>query len=422
MQGNAARSRYTQSFQSSIFEPLPTPQGPVVVPAGKRRDLTTEEMWGTHVEKDLRAAPKTFAPRDPGVSAKQRFLKSLVTGVLPGLPGPEPEAETPPPGREVLAEQPAPDEEPAAEELASAAGGTPGRGSEGARPEPGSQGGCSPPTPWDDMTHAERSYVQKCSGLFNRPSPADAGGIHREALKQRREEDLAGERARRADPRYSDIFHSRVAPGAGHQSRRRAAPEDRIGVHMDWTDSRNDALLLGARRPQTADGSRAAGAAARRADGEFRGTADILAWPARAAEHPTRSPHDGAHRELQPVTEDNSQKLKSSSGSSTSQIHQAHLRSSLLSDAFYSEAESAKHWRVVELHVSGLPRATGNEDMVRRLCQGLDLQIVRVVVEMDPVHNLCKGRAKIVVRYNPDRDNLDSLVDQLQAANLRVSM
>ncbi|CAK0905811.1 unnamed protein product [Prorocentrum cordatum] len=237
----------------------------------------------------------------------------------------------------------------------------------------------------------------RAQGLFNRPSPADAGGIHREALRQRREEDLAGERARRADPRYSDIFHRRAAPDAEHQPRWRAAPEDRIGVHMDWTDSR-------------------------RGDGEFRGTVDMLAWPARAAAHPTRSAHDGAHRDLQPVVEDNSHKLKSSSGSSTSQIHQAHLRSSLLSDAFYSQAESAKHWRVVELHVSGLPGATGNEDMVRKLCQGLDLQIVRVLVEMDPVHNLCKGRAKIVVRYNPDRGNLDSLVNQLQAANLRVSM
>jgi len=398
MQGNAARSRYTQSFQSSIFEPLPTPQGPVVVPAGKRRDLTTEEMWGTHVEKDLKAAPKTFAPRDPGVTAKQRFLKSLVTGVLPGFPGAEPEAEAPPPGRGVPAEQPAPDEESAA-----AADGSPERGGEadggqlpGARLEPGSQGGRSPPPPWDDMTNAERSYMQKCSGLFNRPSPADAGGIHREALRQRREEDLAGERARRADPRYSDIFHRRAAPDAEHQPRWRAAPEDRIGVHMDWTDSRTE--LLGARRPQTADSSCAAGGGARRGDGEFRGTVDMLAWPARAAAHPTRSAHDGAHRDLQPVVEDNSHKLKSSSGSSTSQIHQAHLRSSLLSDAFYSQAESAKHWRVVELHVSGLPGATGNEDMVRKLCQGLDLQIVRVLVEMDPVHNLCK------------------------AANLRVSM
>lgn len=414
MQGNAARSRYSQSFQSSIFEPLPTPQGPVVVPAGKRRDLTTEEMWGTHVEKDLKAAPKTFAPRDPGISAKQRFLKSLVTGVLPGLPGAGPEAEALPPSREGLAEQPAPDEE-----LAAAADGDArslersGEADEGAHPEPGPQGGRSPPPPpWDDMTHAERSYMQKCSGLFNRPSPADAGDVHREALRQRREEDLAGQRARRADPRYSDIFHRRAAPGAEHQARWRAAPEDRIGVHMDWTDSKTE--LIGARRPQTADGPRAAGGAARRGDSEFRGTVDIL--------DPTRSPHDGAHRELQPVTEDNSHKLKSSCGSSTSQIHQAHLRSSLLSDAFYSEAESAKHWRVVELHVSGLPRVTGNEDMVRKLCQGLDLQIVRVLVEMDPVHNLCKGRAKIVVRYNPDRDNLDSLVDQLQAANLRVSM
>jgi len=266
--------------------------------------------------------------------------------------------------------------------------------------------------PYEDMTHAERAYTSKCSGLFNRASPADARDRHIEALQRTREQEMAGQRARRVDPRYSDIFHRNAAPEVDYPARRRATPEDRIGIHMDWTDSRTE--LLGARRPQTAEAASAAG----RRNGEFRSSMDILGSP--PAERPGSS-YESRHQEAWPVAEDNSHKVKSSLGSSTSEIHQAHLRSSMTPDAFYSEAESAKHWRVVELHVSGLPRTTGSEDMVRSLCRGVDLQIVKVVVDMDPVHNTCKGRAKIVVRYNPDRDNIDCLVDKLQAANLRVA-
>ena len=34
------------------------------MPAGKRRDQTTAEIFGSYDEKDLRAMPKTFVPKD----------------------------------------------------------------------------------------------------------------------------------------------------------------------------------------------------------------------------------------------------------------------------------------------------------------------------------------------------------------------
>jgi len=59
---------------------------------------------------------------------------------------------------------------------------------------------------------------------------------------------------------------------------------------------------------------------------------------------------------------------------------------------------------------------------VKNLCRDFDLQIVKVNVEMDPVRNLCKGRAKIMVRYNPMRDSIAGLVQKLQETKLRVEL
>merc|ERR1719453_2888498 len=88
-----ARNRYAQSFTSRIFEPLAAPQGPAFIPAGKRRDQTTQEMFGSYNDKELHAMPKTFVPKDDGTSARQKKLNFLSSDVLPhtayagGYPG-----------------------------------------------------------------------------------------------------------------------------------------------------------------------------------------------------------------------------------------------------------------------------------------------------------------------------------------------
>lgn len=442
METGVARSRYNQAFSSSIFTPLPTPQGPVIVPAGKRRDLTAAEMFGGHgrTEKELRGAPKTFMPRDGGMSAHERYLQANTsTGVLPnsadlpreaaavGEAGPrEPLSRSTGSVRPHAEEynEAAAVQNPQQQRHSELSSGLFGRETPQLPDGSGAGGNLVPndakwfhvrqggagPAGWDSMSHAERSYSNKCSDMFDRASPADAGSQHREAQLQIREEERAGERARRTDPRYSDIFHTRDPAGVEQRARRRPDPEDRIGVYMDWTDSRTE--LFGERRPQTAD------AAAARRTGEFQSTMDIMGP---TADRP-RSSHAYAPPDRRSVVEDNSHKLKGSLSSSASQIHQAHLRSSLAPASFYSEAENSRHWRVVELHVAGLPSSTGSEEMVRELCHGLDIQIVKVLVEMDPVHNLCKGRAKIVVRYNPKRDSVDRLAEKLRASNLSVRL
>jgi hypothetical protein len=67
--GDHARCRYANSFTSKIFEPQHHPQGRET-PAGKRRDQTTTEMFGNYNDKELRAMPKTFEPKDDGLSAR----------------------------------------------------------------------------------------------------------------------------------------------------------------------------------------------------------------------------------------------------------------------------------------------------------------------------------------------------------------
>jgi len=114
-------------------------------------------------------------------------------------------------------------------------------------------------------------------------------------------------------------------------------------------------------------------------------------------------------------------KVRNAIGMHTQQIHQAHLRTSMTPHEFYEEAANTKHWEVVELYISGLtPYA--DEKQVRALCSGFDLHIVKVSVDMDPVRNLCKGRAKVMVRYNPKRDSINGLVRKLEDGHYRVEL
>lgn len=210
---------------------------------------------------------------------------------------------------------------------------------------------------------------------------------------------------------YSDLF-GRNTPmdlpqpqGDGGMQRRpkmQGSAEDRIVVHQDWTDSKTE-LMCSKSSPKP--------------DQPHLRKSDEL--------HQARIFGQGTDymppNKLEPVTHDNSQKLKNTVGLSTQQIHQAHLRSSMKPGEYYEEAENAKHWEVVELHISGLP-SNADDALVRKFCQGTDLHIVKVIADMDPVRNLCKGRAKIMVRYNPKRDSINGLVQKFQAANLRVEL
>merc|ERR1719282_193015 len=134
-------------------------------------------------------------------------------------------------------------------------------------------------------------------------------------------------------------------PNSGETSARRAkyqgAVEDRITIHQDWTDSKTE-LVMRTQSP--------------RRDNPALRKSDEL-HQKRIFAHERTAPRDDYER-AEPMTTDNSSKLKSAIGLHTQQIHQAHLRTSMTPSEFYEEAASTKDWEVVELHISGLPIET----------------------------------------------------------------
>jgi len=388
-------------------------------------------MFGTYNDKELQAMPKTFVPKDDGTSARQKKLNFLSSDVLPHTSYQNaPAAYTGSPRSKfedsVLEAEGAeeninphvrrqlelsselfgretpllPAEE--VQQLSQSKKLTPSDFKWFSIPEP-----VQSATGGKDVTYQDRSYHEKCSNLFDHRSPQVQPQTESEQKAQ--EEENIGEMKRRANVYYSDLFDRKTpmaVPDQGeHRHPKHQGPvEDQIVVHQDWTDSKTE-LMCGSRgtRPETP--------ALRKSD-EFNQARIFGGKPA----EPYKPPEY-----LDPVTTDNSGKLKQAIGLSTQEIHQAHLRTSLTPAAFYEEAANSKNWEVIELHISGLPE-NADDGSVKRLCKDFDLQIVKVTVEMDPVRNLCKGRAKIMVRYNPVRDTISGLVGKLQEAKLRVEM
>lgn len=424
-----ARNRYTSSFKSSIFEP-PAPSGPGFVPAGKRRDQTTQEMFGHYDEKDLRACPRTFVPKDDLQSARDKKKNFFTSDVLPHSSYDEREqtaqsnseagfVQPQRPGFDPYAEEEQVDPNlRRQEELKSKLFGraTPAHGQDGQPLErssrltpndfkwhnaPEGRGGSARS---NDLTHGDRAYQEKCSGLFEHRSP-QLRQNYIDTQRQMQEEDHQGDLKRRNDVYYSDLF-GRSTDRPDHKGRERTggSGEDRIIVHQDWTDSKTELMHSRQARPEEPY--------LRKSDELHK--AHIFGSSARDAWQPTER--------LESVTYDNSDKVRSALGRGTQQIHQAHLKTSMRPDEFYQDAESCKHWEVKELHLSGLGMHA-DDDYVRDLCTGFDVQLVKVVAEVDPVRNLCKGRAKVMVRYNPRRDaGVNDLVRKLEDSKLKVEM
>jgi len=362
--------------------------------------------------------PKTFVPKDDGTSARQKKLSFLSSDVLPHTAyrnSPQGGYATSPRNESLAEGEYAEEINPHDRrqlELSSELFGreTPActADSPSKRLTPSDFKWFSVPEPQasadaKDMTYQDRSYHEKCSQLFDHKSP-QASPL---ADKQEEADEAMGELKRRANVYYSDLFGRNTPmaePGQGDQRHPKLTGpmEDKIVVHQDWTDSRTE-LMCGARdRPGATPNVRKSN--------EFNQqrifvTKDKYTPP----EH------------MAPVQTDNSGKVKDTFGRSTQEIHQAHLQSSNTPKEFYEEAASTKHWEVIELHISGL-RDDADDNTVKNLCRDFDLQIVKVNVEMDPVRNLCKGRAKIMVRYNPLRDSIAGLVQKLQSTKLRVEL
>lgn len=432
-----ARNRYNANFHSTIFDgPADSARGQFV-PAGKRRDQTTSEMFGSYDDKDLRGAPKTFVPKDNGLTAhqmKQHFLRSEV---LPSTgypaPAPEPSARLERQAAEIALRDPDNEEAPDSkmkrqEQLSSKLFGrkTPGVDAEqlhnrSGRIAPSDFKWHSYPEPLrsprqeqPQMSHAHRAYQEKCSSVFDHRSPEVPEDLAER--RTRRDEDNAAELQRRSNAYYSDLFgraaYAQSPRGPPQQSdqegnvrrpKAQANPGEKITVHQDWMDSKTE-LIGGPRsnRPEHPN---------------LRKSEEL---------HHTRIFFDEANtyqppEKLDSLTHDNVGKLRTAIGRTTQEIHQAHMRTSITGDDFYEQAHHTKDWEVMELHVSGL-RHDADDGQLKKLCHGFDLQLVKVNVEMDPVRNLCRGRGKVMVRHNNQQASVAALVRKLEQSNLKVEV
>lgn len=427
---NLARSRYYAAFKSSIFEP-PVEQKPrTIVPEGKRRDQTTAEIFGSYDEKDLRAMPKTFVPKDDNMSARQRKYHFLRSEVLPASEYPLPDR-----APEVFTERrdsgyPVAEDEDEPPRISTSyvrqmqlSSNMFGRSAE-VKPEvvhdPSNRlmpndfvWHSHPEKPlsprMDSKTHSDRAYEQKCSQVFEYQSP-EVRKMHAAQKMQEKKEEQEAILKRRANCFYSDLFGRSAAyddPEAtmlsARRSKGRTSHEEHLIVHQDWSDCRTE-LLPGARKggDATPQVRRSEELHQARIFGDESGN-----W---------KSPN-----KLEAVSHDNSQKIKYSDGMNTQQLHQGHLKATMQSDDFYAKASNIKEWEVIELHIAGLPHDADDEKL-RNLCSGFELQFVKCKADMDPVRNLCKGRGKLTIRYVPGRDGgeLERLVEHLEAVKLIV--
>mmetsp|Transcript_75706 Transcript_75706/g.225696 ORF Transcript_75706/g.225696 Transcript_75706/m.225696 type:complete len:440 (-) Transcript_75706:168-1487(-) len=431
-----ARNRYQSNFNSTIFAPpnLGEAARTQFVPAGKRRDQTTTEMFGNYEEKDLKAMPKTFVPKDDRSTPHEMKMHFLKSEVLPcsnypaQAPGPSHRAERW--AAEAAMMDPNNEENVDAkmkrqEELSSKLFGrqTPGVDTEqlhsrNSRLAPNDFKWHSYPEPirsprQDAMHHAHRAYQEKCSTVFDHRSPE----VPQDLVERRlaREEEDGSELQRRSNAHYSDLFgrgayatSPRGPPfpdqdGKVRRPRAQANPADQIAVQQDWMDSKTE-FLSGpySTRPEHP---------AHRKSEELHHSR-VFPDQENSYQPPER---------IDALTHDNSNKLRTALGRTTQEIHQAHMRTSVAPNQFYETAESTKQWEVVELHVSGLPADT-DKDQLKSLCQGFDLQVVKADVEMDPVRNMCRGRGKIMVRHNAQQASVVNLVRKLEQSKLRVEV
>eukprot|EP00930_Biecheleria_cincta_P073613 TRINITY_DN60891_c0_g1_i1.p1 TRINITY_DN60891_c0_g1~~TRINITY_DN60891_c0_g1_i1.p1 ORF type:complete len:461 (-),score=75.57 TRINITY_DN60891_c0_g1_i1:173-1486(-) len=426
---DAARNRYNSAFSSSIFDGPSQPKQQAFVPAGKRRDQTTQEMFGSYAEKDLRSMPKTFVPKEDLVSPRNKKLQFLNSEVLPVTGYAPPPKEAVPRREYASVGYPEHDEDESKVNtqmvrqmhLSSSMFGRPTPDQTQERdprnrlmpndfvwhnyPE-----ATTSPTSGQGKSHADRAYEQKCSKVFDHQSP-EMRNTHADLRRQDKMEEQTGDQRRRANVYYSDLFGRSAGYGEPNEAQTSArrpkcqgSHEEELIVHQDWTDSRTE-LLRGARggRPD---------------EPHLRKQEEL--HKSRIFEPANRGDWQyPAKNEMEAVTHDNSSKVRAGPGMTTQQIHQAHLQTSTQNPSFYQQASETRDWEVIELHISGLPH-DADDQKLRSLCSGFDVQLVKCKADIDPVRNLCKGRAKITVRYNPVRDSIQALVAHLENGKLKV--
>ena len=400
-----ARQQYQKGFGSNLFNPV-DPRSERVWPDGKRRDMTADELFGGNDDPQnfKRAELPPFCPKDDPRRATERKLTALDSNVIP-------RGERTDPAELVSQREPR-----KFEKFPSTRAGdlsfeytfqegnysTPiDRDADawrirqqnlqsnvfGHRSIETDEQNCknrkglipsnyswstpcqTPQDPNIDYTVSDSSYAEKSSNVFEYESAPRPNVAELKQLRADEQRCIEGEEKNRTakNQQYSDLF---------------GRPSPRMDENQ--TPKRWDMSFLD--EPQ---GPAAHELAPR--ERRFRDTAM------------TREPCAAA-----PLTTNNSSKVSRNSEQTLKEVHQLHMRSSMVGDEFYREASTAKAWKVAEINLRDLPPST-DELTLKKHYQRNGSQVVRIMCEMDPVTHACIGRAQIILRYNPEKYDLENM-------------
>jgi hypothetical protein len=406
---SVARDRYQRCFASSIFDPPEEPKHHAA-PAGKRRDQTVNELFGDAIEgKNLRFQQGTFEPKSDERSAREKKQEFLTSSVLPHTQYESHlgEGETAVDARHFSADP----VERRLQENTSLIFNEEGkqvpmdpdchaRWAEN-KLRPTSFRWYQFPTPAHEEgdSAAVRALHEKRSSVFKEQG-ADESEVCKQAVSKRQQEE-AEDRAiekqmdekRRNNCYYSDLFGRETPmeshPTSARHARMKTSPEDRITVHGDWSDSRTEI-------ERGAQGDTKKTPTDRKLK-EFHNANVFDSY-----EDPGKNfhPEPLKHHGQLPDVMDNAPKVFRHDHDSKV-IHQAHMKSSIVDEAFYQDAAARTAWEVAEVHVSGLSPEENNESIAKKV-KHAGFHVIRVNANMDPVNNTCKGTCRLQVRYNPD--------------------
>mmetsp|Transcript_14225 Transcript_14225/g.35291 ORF Transcript_14225/g.35291 Transcript_14225/m.35291 type:complete len:441 (-) Transcript_14225:266-1588(-) len=421
--GKIAKARYQDAFDSDIFA-APVATSTKHYPPGYRRDQMTSELFGDDVfYKDLRKQEGTFEPRTDPLSPRRKKLQFLQGGTVPetnqqdldSLPvqaghsrtqvGFTDDTDHIDHGSDPVVRRHQELESHIFPTHASVdANRTKIRyNAEKITPNSFSWFNSQPiaKPPKDDgasgVSSADRAYAEQASHLFEHaPLPAPSNAQKREQHMTALAQETDDLNKRRANIYYSDLF-GRETPASGHlgayHPKPVSSPESKICIHGEWSDSRTNAKSD--ERPMTAK------------ERQFREL------------YRTEVPEQGA-KDYRPgdlpnsLSTDTSGKVKRvDEHEAGSRVHQKHLKSSLVRDTFYERAEATRQWEVAEVSVARLA-PTEDEGSIKTKCRGFGCHIVKVILDLDPISNMCKGRGKLILRYNPDENDLSGLIDKIQ--------
>lgn len=261
------------------------------------------------------------------------------------------------------------------------------------------------------VTHQDRAYFEKTSNLFDhKTAPAPTAKQLRDDHVAYMEEEQEASNKRKANVYYSDLF-DRPTPGlentnnlGQYHPKHYANDDSHIIINQEWTDAKTEIM-----RQKRSGATLSAGA---RKFEELHQT-NIPDSPKR---------HKMEDRQmLEPIETDTSQKVRRAApGELGMHVHQKHMKSSLVREEFYDRAEATKAWEVAEINLSRVP-VDADERSVKDQCKGFECQVVKVHLDVDPISNMCKGRAKLVLRYNPESNDLSGLISKIQALGWQVA-